>query len=143
MESIEMVKCFLARNAGDEGSVRYVPLEIFQLWRFLMERVHRLQVTNTTVSLWVPQEDFDAGEPDAAGAQPEPVIEVKFQYLESAEVGRPVTRYFPEANFDQIYQYFRRHFAEDAVMEGAQHRKGYYLAGAPERPYAFRQPWNE
>ena len=31
MDTIEMVRCFLARNPDEEGTVRYVPLEIYEL----------------------------------------------------------------------------------------------------------------
>ena len=53
MEPIQMVKCRLSSNvARDVGDVRYVPLEIFRLWRFLMERVHNLNVSDPAVSSW-------------------------------------------------------------------------------------------
>ena len=127
MESIHMVRCFLSKMDEENGDVRYVPLEIFTLWRFLMERVHNLKVYKPEVSVWVPQNGPDASVDRNA---PEPVIEVRFQYIERGGVGRPVTRYFPENNFDMIYGYFRRHFSEEKIMEGVQHRKGYYLSGA-------------
>ena len=56
METIEIVRCKVAKNPGEEGSVRYIPLEIFEMWRFLMERVHSLLVIDPIISVWVPEE---------------------------------------------------------------------------------------
>jgi hypothetical protein len=124
MESINMVRCFLSKNQDEAGDVRYVPLEIFTLWRFLMERVHNLTVQKPFVSVWVPEDHLD---PKLAADSRNAVIEVRFRYIERGGVGRPVTRYFPEENFDLIYGYFRRHFSEENIMEGIQHRKGFWI----------------
>jgi hypothetical protein len=134
MESINMVRCFLSKNNEESGDVRYVPLEIFTLWRFLMERVHNLTVNAPVVSVWVPEFAYDQS-PENKSA--EPVIEVRFKYSERGGIGRPVTRYFPEDNFEQIFGYFKRHFNESNIMEGVQHRKGYYI-GEQTLPYEMR-----
>ena len=133
MESINMIRCYLSKNPEEKGDVRYVPLEIFTLWRFLMERVHNLTVQSPFVSVWVPEDSVDQ---KLSTDTREPVIEVRFKYIERSGVGRPVTRYFPEDNFDMIYGYFRRHFTEENIMEGVQHRKGYWI-NANLTPYEY------
>ena len=135
MEKIDMVRCFLSRKPEESGDIRYVPLEIYTLWRFLMERVHNLYVQGPVVSVWIPEE---MQEDAAKGEKAETVIEVKFKYMERETVGRPVTRYFPEENFDQIFGYFRKHFSEENILEGIHHRKGRYLGGETAKPYVSK-----
>ncbi|MCZ7582347.1 MAG: hypothetical protein M5R36_02870 [Deltaproteobacteria bacterium] len=131
MEQLDMVRCFLSRSPDEQGDVRYTPLEIFTLWRFLMERVHNLHVQDPVVSVWIPEEYAEGEDGDAA----EKVIEVSFKYMEREGVGRPITRYFPEENFDMIFGYFRKHFSEENILEGVQHRKGVFAGGESARPY--------
>ena len=124
MDAIEMIKCHLAKDSNHNGDVRYVPLEIYEMWRFLMQRVHKLVVRDPHVSVWVPTDPYAGGDgPEAT----ETVIEIHFKYLDNKNVRRPVTRYFPEENFEQIYAYFRKHFPEESKMEGVTRRKGYYF----------------
>ena len=133
MEKIDMVRCFLSKEPEESGDIRFVPLEIFTLWRFLMERVHNLHVQSPVVSVWIPKEMQE----DAAKTEKvESVIEVSFKYMERESVGRPVTRYFPEENFDRIFGYFRKHFSEENILEGIHHRKGCYIGGESAKPYA-------
>lgn len=130
MESIEMIKCFLKRDVEHPGYVRYIPLEIYELWRFLMERVHGLAVTYPQISKWVPSEE---GVHDAPSGT-EVVIEIKFKYMQVPGTRKPVIRYFPEKDFDGIYGYFKTHFPDDSKMEGISKRKGSYYV-AEETPY--------
>ena len=90
-----------------------------------MQRVHMLTVIDPVVSVWVPSEKLDDA---SASTNADTVIEIHFKYREEEDIGRPVTRYFPENNFDQIYGYFRQHFPEERKMEGVTRRKGYFLA---------------
>ena len=129
MNAIAMIKCFLTRNTEEPGSVRYVPLEIYEMWRFLMERVHRLLVVEPAASIWVPVGPNSEASGEEHAVQNEAVVEIKFKYLLSNNVGKPVVRYFPEDDFDQLYGYLRKHFPDESKMEGVQLRKGYFLAG--------------
>ncbi|MDP8225798.1 MAG: hypothetical protein P9L99_20730 [Candidatus Lernaella stagnicola] len=132
MNSIEMMKCLLSNDesAGDGGNVRYIPVDIFDMWRFLMERVHGLQVNDALISMWVPEEEFDTAE---HGEKKDAVVEVQFRYMDIGEVGRTVTRYFPEDDFDGIFGTFRRHFPDDDRMKELKRRRGFFLAGAIAR----------
>jgi len=124
MDSVQMVRCFLSRDPKENGSVRYVPLEIYEMWRFLMQKVHLLTVQEPVVSTWVATgDDYGKSDPDNV----ETVIEIKFNYRDKNNVGKPVVRYFPEVNFDQIYGYFRQHFPEESKMEGVSRRKGLFM----------------
>lgn len=127
MEAIEMVKCFLTRTEDEPGSVRYIPFDIYELWRFLMEKVHKLQVVDPQVAIWMPEAYFDDLSDDDKPDQSEAVIEISFKYMQDGKLGKPVVRYFPEENFDNIYGFLRNHFPDDSKMEGVRKRKGYYF----------------
>lgn len=128
METIEMVKCFLAKTDDEQGGTRYVPFEIYELWRFLMERVHYLIVKSPTVAIWMPVQAFETLSDDEKPDIIETVIEIKFKYHQSQNTSKPVVRYFPEENFDTIFGYLRAHFPDDKKMEGIQKRLGYFFA---------------
>lgn len=131
MKAVEMVRCYLSKQKGEKGSVRYVPADIYEMWRFLMERVHRMSVHDIEVSLWVQEEYYD---PEADAEPVDCVVEVRFRYLDMGEVGRIVTRYLPESGFDEIYDQFLKHFPDEAKTQEMTRTRGFYLAGASSKP---------
>ena len=122
-----MVKCFLAKNEDEKGGVRYVPFEIYELWRFLMEKVHNMVVQDPEVAIWMPFTAFETLSEEEKPESTDSVIEIKFKYHESKNMGKPVVRYFPENNFDMIFTYFKVHFPDESKMEGVQKRPGCFF----------------
>jgi len=53
MASQKLVRCELKRPEAGTGTVRYVPLEIFGLWEFLMRTKHGFDVAGSIASLWI------------------------------------------------------------------------------------------
>ena len=54
MTSQKLVRCRIKRRDDPTvGSVRYVPLEIYGLWEFLMREKHQFEVTGNVASLWI------------------------------------------------------------------------------------------
>lgn len=123
MESIEMIKCYLKNDERDAGSVRYIPLEIFELWRVLMRKVHGFLIVDPIVASWTPQSE-DPAEFLADGREPDGdiVIEVRCLYYHHKNIDRPIVRYFPADNFEEIYGYFRNHFPDDKINSIRQRR---------------------
>jgi hypothetical protein len=130
MSMVEMVRCEVGKDSQGRGDVRYVPAEIFVMWRYMMEGVHRLQVKAPRVSVWLPKDHESRRWRDEPA---EAVIEVRFRYRDLGDTGRVVTRYFPEQGFGQIYRTFRRHFPDDARIEEMTRRDGYFLSGSSVR----------
>jgi len=131
VEKIEMIRCFVGRADQPQNQVRFIPADIFEMWRFLMERVHHLVVARPGVSVWVAE---DQGEAALALRPLEPVVEIRFRYHDMGEVGRQVVRYFPEDEFDEVFTAFRRHFPDDERMHELSRRRGFFLAGERCRP---------
>ena len=87
-ERIPMVRCHLEPGEDPSFAVRYVPLDEFALWRFLMETRHKRAIHVDEVSVWVPD---DASLLGASGdpEQYEPVLRIDFQAR--SELGVPVS----------------------------------------------------
>ncbi|HPQ67522.1 MAG TPA: hypothetical protein PKW95_00245 [bacterium] len=124
MESIEMVKCYLKKDERDAGSVRYIPLDIFEMWRVLMRKVHGFLVADPVVATWTPLND-DPPEflADAREDDDDVVIEVSCRYSHSKKIDRSIVRYFPANDFEEVYGYFRNHFPDDKI-DSIRRRRG-------------------
>jgi hypothetical protein len=110
MPSQKLVRCEI-RRAGEAGagSARYVPLEIFGLWEYLMSRKHGFEVDASRASLWLDMEDA----PEAAYGedQYERVTEVTvFVYSERDDMFTRVCRYFPTSECETLKPIFLAHY---------------------------------
>jgi hypothetical protein len=113
MAKKKMVRCTIAKGGEtDTGrSVRYIPLEIFQLWKHLMTRKHGFTIKDDLVSLWF---DID-GDPNVtyAAANYEKVVRLcLWVYSEEAGMFREITRYFPYDSYEEIKPRFMAHYSE-------------------------------
>ena len=113
MPSQKLVRCEIRRRASaDAGSPRYIPLEIYGLWEYLMSTKHDFEVLNTQASLWLDMEDS----PHAAysEAQYERVTEVTaFVYSGRDEMFTRVCRYFPSSECEAVKKIFLSHYDGD------------------------------
>ena len=110
MASQKLVRCEIRRpDAVEEPTVRYVPLEIFGLWEFLMRTKHRFEVTRSVASLWIELNET----PEAAYGenQYEPVTEVELlRYSDRDGMFSRVSRYFPTPECPQLKEMLLRHY---------------------------------
>ena len=65
MKKVEMVRCFVTSPTPNpknpehtEKTVRYIPSDIFRLWRYLMEEVKGFEVHEPVTSFWVDEEMY-------------------------------------------------------------------------------------
>ena len=111
MAKEKIVRCVVSRPAGTEQtSVRYVPLDVFQLWKNLMTGRHDFTVQEDCVSLWF---DID-GDPNVtyADANYEKVVRVSLSvYSDEDGMFRRITRYFPAGSYSEIKPRFLAHYA--------------------------------
>ena len=97
-------------EATGTATVRFVPLEIFGLWEFLMRNKHRFEVTRSVASLWIDVEET----PEAAYGenQYERVTEVQLlRYSEQDGMFSRVSRYFPTSEYPVLKELLLRHYA--------------------------------
>ena len=126
MASQKLVRCEIKRAGSDEGTVRYVPLEIFGLWEFLMRHKHRFDVSASVASLWI---DVDENPEVAYGEnQYERVTEVTLlRYSDADGMFSKVNRYFPTGEYPALKSLLLKHY------------EGVHEPGAPSLQLKERQ----
>ena len=133
MASQKLVRCEIRRNGTEPDSqVRYVPLEIYGLWEYLMTRRHLFRVDGARASLWLDAEET----PESAYEehQFDRVTEVSvFLYSGRDDMFTRVCRYFPTAECEALKQIFLSHYpADDAgIRTRLRERHGYWIHRRP------------
>jgi hypothetical protein len=129
MASQKLVRCELRRiGASESGSPRYIPLEIFGLWEYLMRTKHQFEVLNARASLWLDMEDS----PEAAYSenQYERVTEVTaFVYSGRDDMFTRACRYFQSEECDGLKSIFLSHYREShgRAQAHVRERQGIWL----------------
>ena len=129
MGSQKIVRCEI-RRVGSAGPTteRFVPLEIFGLWEYLMTHKHDFEVLDSRASLWLDMEDS----PDTAygEAQFERVTEVTaFVFSERDGMFTRARRYFASDRCEELKQIFLSHYQDEAgrVQPHLRERPGIWL----------------
>src|SRR3974377_1917646 len=103
-----LVKALVSRQ-GESASVRYVPMDIFELWKAHMQNTHDYQIRPLQVSLWVATEALDDATLRTPGTVREPVVKVSVvKKVGTFDV--PVGRCFSEADMNSILPKFLSHY---------------------------------
>jgi hypothetical protein len=129
MASQKLVRCELRRmGATQSGSPRYIPLEIFGLWEYLMRTKHEFEVLHARASLWLDMEDS----PEAAYSenQFERVTEVTaFVYSGRDDMFTRACRYFQSEEADSLKGIFLSHYQEShgRAQAHVRERQGIWL----------------
>jgi len=104
-----LVKAVVARQ-GQCASARYIPLDIFELWKSHMSAAYGYQVSLETIGSWTSDDHGSATPPDLAGS--EAVAEVTVLRRNTAIEDRAV-RFFPQAELGAILPRFLAHYGID------------------------------
>ena len=113
MASQKLVRCEIRRQGESAtGTVRYVPLEIYDLWEYLMRTRHEFEVDGHIASLWI---DVDESPEAAYGEdQYERVTEVTvLRYSERDGMFGKVSRYFPTQECPELKKLLLSHYEGD------------------------------
>ena len=129
MPSQKLVRCEIRRRgSSDSGSPRFIPLEIYGLWEYLMSEKHDFEVLAPKASLWLDMEDS----PEAAYSenQFERVTEVTvFVYSGRDDMFARVCRYFPTADCPAVKKIFLSHYenGSERVRPQIRERSGIWI----------------
>lgn len=129
MSSQKLLRCRIRpRGSTDAGSERFIPLEIFGLWEYLMTHRHDFEVVGPSASLWLDMEDS----PEAAyqDHQYERVTEVTaFVYSGRDDMFTRARRYFATADCERLKGIFLSHYHDDGARLQTQvrERQGIWL----------------
>jgi hypothetical protein len=116
-----MVRCFLLEKGAEAQtkSLRFVPYNEFELWKYMMGHKYRFIVLEAEESLWIDDDERArmAGIYDKFRA--ERVHQVRLlRYLDKARMFVPIHRYFPEQDYDRRKKFFVNHYdAEISVSK--------------------------
>ncbi len=117
MPSQKLVRCEVSSGRSAVSS-RYIPMEIFGLWEYLMVHKHGFDVRNCGASLWLDMEES----PEAAYTQNsyDRVTEVTlYLYSETDGMVTRVCRYFPTESYPELKRIFLSHYTpSEARVEG-------------------------
>lgn len=79
-----LVRCEITNRDGDPG-VRYVEHSTFRLWQYMMANKHGLVVHGLAVSLWLPEQEWEAqGELFQRAGEIESVSRLSFAIFDRA-----------------------------------------------------------
>ena len=128
MPSQKLVRCMVRPRKGGPESPRYIPLEIFGLWEYMMSTRHGFEVGEPTASLWLDMEDS----PEAAYSenQYERVVEVTaFVYSGRDEMFTRACRYFPANDASHLRPIFLAHYQDQGgrLQTHVRERAGIWL----------------
>jgi hypothetical protein len=129
MPSQKLVRCEIRRRGSTgTGSYRFIPLEIFGLWEYLMVSRHDFEVVRPVASLWLDMEDS----PEAAYEQDqyERVTEVTaFVYSGRDDMFTRACRYFRSEESQELKEIFLSHYraAGGRLQPHVRERQGIWL----------------
>ncbi len=129
MASQKLVRCHIRpRGSPGDGSPRFIPLEIFGLWEYLMTHKHDFEVLAPRASLWLDMED--SPETAYSEQQYERVTEVTaFVYSNRDEMFTRACRYFPSSECEALRPIFLSHYQNpgDKLQTQVRERQGIWL----------------
>ncbi len=139
MRKTKLVRCTLARegdNLGeDDGNVRFVPLEEFKLWSFLMEKKHGFKIKKAEASLWFDEDVYEDWQKNYQKERLEPVKELIINWYSPADDAvLPIRRYILEKDFERVKEILMNHYPDSVIYEG---KSEYTMKEVEERPGYF------
>ena len=133
MPSQKLVRCEV-RSDASPPSVRYIPMEIYGLWEYLMVHKHGFDVRSLGASLWIDVEES----PEVAYTESsyERVTEVTlFVYSEQDGMFSRACRYFPTESYPELKRIFLSHYTDPRTcLEGSpqlREKEGIWIRRSP------------
>ncbi len=133
MPSQKLVRCEIRPREGAGGvSSRYIPLEIFGLWEFLMTAKHGFDVSAPNASVWLDMEDS----PETAYQDHpfERVTEVTaFVYSPRDDMYTRACRYFRSDECERLKSIFLSHYQHEGtrLQTHVRERQGIWIFREP------------
>lgn len=141
MHKIKLTKCLVGRNGSSSSNhnLRYVPVDLFHLWRHYMQNQHGLTISASEVSYWVDDEALMEWAEQVSADRLEAVIEVSFYtYSSDAQTSVPVVRYLSAEDYPARKECLLRHYPSILAPPGLTHaaglveRRGYFIRRKPD-----------
>ena len=116
LHSQKLMRCQVA-NRYQEGSVRFVELDSFKLWEYLMTHKHADSIKNISLCLWVSEEEYlDHETVYSHTGEAEPVNRVIVDlYDEEYGFSNIITRFVRSSETDQVIDILKSHLARQST----------------------------
>lgn len=108
-----LLRCDVVNTAGGTG-VRYVELEQFRLWEYMMRTRHKLEVRGIRVGLWLTSPEFRANAGTLLhGGSAEEVTQIRISAFNTRHLYTLETvRYVPTEQFESVKEILLSHVAD-------------------------------
>jgi hypothetical protein len=109
---MKLLKCWVRSRSNEEAPLqrRYVPLEEFELWRYMMENRHNLTIVDCKTLLWIETQVFDEKRSFYGVFPREKVIKIGILVPSPfAHTYYPAIRYYPEDEHEKNKKRFLGH----------------------------------
>lgn len=133
-----LLRCDVVNRAGGAG-LRYVELEQFRLWEYMMRTRHGIEVRGLRVGLWLTSPEFRANAgPLLHGGTAEEVTQITISAFNTRHhYTLDTVRYVPTDQFESVKEILMSHVA-DSGLEGqnfdVRERHGVCVSRAIEDP---------
>lgn len=114
-----LVRCEITNRDGDPG-VRFVEHNVFRLWQYMMANKHGLVVHGLSVSLWLPEQEWQAqGQIFQRAGSIEAVHRISFAIYERATgLCNTMQRYVPADDVDTVKDLLLQRIPQEVRTEG-------------------------
>ena len=130
---MKLLKCWVKNRYRDESpiEVRFVPLEEFELWKYMMETRHRLSIVDCRTLLWISADEFDEKCSFYSAFPRERVVRISVLVpSDFAHTYYPSIRYFPGKSYETLRSRFLNHMVKrygDDVLNTVNERDGWSI----------------
>jgi len=113
-ESKKLIRCFVSKK-GDEPGVRFVELELFKLWKYMMQNRHGFEVEDLSLCLWIAEDRFERNRKlyEASGRIEEVDRVQVLIFDQNHGFCHTTSRYVPTADTSKFQEILLSHVAED------------------------------
>jgi hypothetical protein len=113
------VRCEITNRDGDPG-VRFVEHNVFRLWQYMMANKHGLVVHGLSVSLWLPEHEWQAqGEIFQRAGVVESVHRISFAIYDRATgLCNTMQRFVPAGDSEKVRELLTQRISPEARAEG-------------------------
>ena len=130
---MKLLKCWVRNRYRHESpvEVRYVPLEEYELWKYMMETRHKLAIVDCKTLLWIDGDEFEVKRSFYTAFPREKVIRISVLVpSDFAHTYYPSIRYFPGKDYETLRDRFLHHMVKrygDEVMSTVNEREGWSI----------------
>lgn len=137
-----MVKCFVIKRGDDpiNKECRYIPYNIFHLWKYYMENNHKFNILEEIESILIDEEEYNKYLHIYERLELEEVKEIKIVVFSSNTLlNTPIVRYIEQENYKKIKPILLSHYTnrDTETIRYIQERNAFWITRKSSAERAF------